>query len=134
MTTITGRDTREQNMKDKVGFAQKSVETGITAHANGGQANATQLSAAVNVIATVASGADSVKLPAITADDVGLEVEVINDGANAAQVFGTDPDTIDGVATGTGVVLTNAKRCKYTLASYSGGVGAWLSNMGVKSA
>lgn len=73
----------------------------LTAHAGGGQTSALALTAVVNRVATVATGADSVKLPASVA---GLTVVVINDAAtNALQVFGKSPDTINDVATATGV-------------------------------
>lgn len=77
-----------------------STQTGVTAHATGGQTNATQLTAAQVQISTVGTSADSVKLPPSQA---GLQVTIVNNGANPAQVFGTSPDTINGVATGTGV-------------------------------
>lgn len=102
---------------------------GITAHAGGGKANATQLDAKFDVhrISVCATAADSVLLPPAEA---GRAVVVINDGAAAAQVFGKGTDTIDAVVTATGVPLTNAKRCIY----YCVTAGAWQSSMGVKSA
>lgn len=133
MVSITGRVTDAQRQKASYGFVQKSVTDGITAFAGGGKASATPLTSAVNRLSTVATGADSVLLPAVSANDIGLEVEIINDGAAAAQVFGQGSDTIDAVATATGVALTNATRCKYTLISYASGVGAWVSQKTVKS-
>lgn len=76
------------------------VNGDATARAGGGQASATQLSPGFTVVATVATGADSVKLPA---GSVGLTAIVRNSGANSMQVFGNGTDTINGVATGTGV-------------------------------
>jgi hypothetical protein len=58
---------------------------GITAHAGGGNANATQLNGWLNTITVVATAADSVMLPPGYA---GMEVTVINHGANSCQVFG----------------------------------------------
>lgn len=133
MVNITGRETALANSKTKHGFVQKSVTTGITAQADGTKANATRLTSAINVLGTVAGAADSVLLPSVSEADVGLEVDVINDGAAAAQVFGANSDTIDAVATETGVALTNATRCKYQLVSYAAGVGAWVSQKTVKS-
>lgn len=83
-----------------------SVATGITAFAGGGQTNATQLSAGYNRVTTVATAADSVKLPASVA---GMMVVVTNSSANSTQVFGTTPDTINAVATATGVALAAGK-------------------------
>lgn len=135
MVAYSGRDNLGSKQKQAVGALQISaIETGITAHAGGTKAAAYQLTAALNVLGTVATNDDSILLPAVSAADVGLQVEVYNDGAANARVFGNGSDTIDGVATATGVVLTAAKRCVYTLVSYASGVGAWISNMGVKSA
>lgn len=127
-TASGSRKQRQQVGRRTVG----DVATGITATASGNQATAYQLTASFNVLGTVATNADSVKLP--TDRRVGDEVIIVNDGAANAQVFGPGTDTIDGVATETGVVLTAAKRCSYYCASITAGVAAWLSNMGVKSA
>ena len=62
----------------------RSTQTGITAHAGGGQASAFQLAAEYVQIATVATTADSVKLPVGKA---GMIVVVVNDGANSANVY-----------------------------------------------
>lgn len=85
-------------------FKLTGVEDTITAHAGGTQAAAFALSATKNFhrISVCATAADSVALPPAT---VGQSHFVRNDGAASAQVFGTTPDTIDGVATATGVAL-----------------------------
>jgi hypothetical protein len=88
-----------------------TIETGITATAGGTKAAARVLTAAINVIATCATGADSVLLPAALA---GLCIFVTNRGAASAQVFGAGTDTIDDVATGTGVAQANGKSAVYT--------------------
>lgn len=93
-------------------FGGGSVVTGLTAHAGGGQASATALTGAINVVATVGTAADSVKLPAPTL--VGQEVVVINNAAvNSMQVFGSGTDTINGAATGTGVAQAAGKTATY---------------------
>jgi hypothetical protein len=73
-----------------------SAKTGITALAGGGVVNATQLSAYINEVTTVATTNDSVKLqPAVA----GMEVTVVNSGANALRVYAypADPNnTIQG--------------------------------------
>lgn len=131
--SLTGTKSDTQDQRSAVGRVQLSdVETGITATAGGVQADARQLTRSLNVLGTVATNADSVKLP--TDRRVGDEIIIVNDGAANAQVFGAGTDTIDGVATGTGVVLTAAKRCSYYVASITAGVAAWVSNMGAKSA
>lgn len=133
MVTITGRESRDERSKTKHGFVQKSVTDGITAFAGGGQTSATALTSALNRISVCATNADSVKLPVVSDADIGIEVDVINDGAANAQVFGAGTDTIDGVATATGVALAAAARCKYQLISRTAGVGAWVSQKTVKS-
>lgn len=130
---LTGSSTATQKQRATIGrFAYGDIETGITAHAGGTKAAAYQLTRGFNVLATVATNADSVLLP--TDRVVGDEVIIVNDGAANAQIFGAGSDTIDAVASATGVVLTAAKRCSYYVASISSGIAAWVSNMGVKSA
>lgn len=100
-------DNEHQNLT--VRMLLGSVERGITAHAGGGWASAYQLSANVNLIETVASSGDSVRLPSPMP---GMELTVINAGSNPCRIYGfSSSHTIDGVAAGTGgVLLTNAKR------------------------
>jgi hypothetical protein len=87
-----------------------AAATAITAFAGGGQTNATQLSAGYNRVTTVVTAADSVKLPVSVA---GMMVAVTNSSANSMQVFGTNPDTINAVATATGVALAAGKTGLY---------------------
>lgn len=109
-------------------FVQGSSADGITAHAGGTKAAATVLTAQINRVSVCATPGDSVLLPAAIA---GRVVDVFNDGATAMQVFGAGTDTIDGVATGTGVVLSNSKRARYVCFT----TGAWISaQYGVVSA
>ncbi len=61
-----------------------STQTGITAHAGGGQASATQLTASQCQISTCATIGDSVKLPPSQA---GTQITVVNNGAASANVF-----------------------------------------------
>jgi hypothetical protein len=92
-------------------------EDALTAHAGGGQSSALALDAtkAMHRIATVATAADSVKLPAAVVGAVHL---VINDAAsNAMQVFGTGSDTVNGAASGTGVSHAAGKAAMYVCAS-----------------
>ena len=92
------------------GLLTASAADGITAFAGGGQASATALTKTVNRVATVATAADSVKLPASAA---GLVVLVVNGAANSMQVFGAGTDTINDVATGTGVAQAGGKAASY---------------------
>lgn len=89
----------------KVGAA-----TGITAFAGGGQASATALTKTVNNVTTVGTAADSVKLPTSAA---GLIVWVVNSTATSMQVFGAGTDTINDVATATGVAQAAGKSATY---------------------
>lgn len=85
-------------------FTLTGVEDTLTAHAGGTQAAALALSATKNYhrISVCATAGDSVLLPPAT---VGQSHFVRNDGAASCQVYGTSPDTIDGVATATGVAV-----------------------------
>jgi hypothetical protein len=133
MTVIQGTDTRNNSGNERAAFFSGSTEDNITATASGNQATAYQLSNMYNFISTCATNGDSVKLPA--AAHLGMEVVVINDGAANAQVFGLGIDTIDAVATATGVVLSAAKRCTYICRKVTDATaGKWVSNMGAKSA
>jgi len=96
-------------------FVPGSTGTGITAHAGGGQANATLLTTQFNRIDTVATIADSVKLPAPSY--IGQEVEIVNNTTNSLQVFGSGTDTINGVATATGVAQAGGKFATYKASS-----------------
>lgn len=75
-------------------------QTGITAHAGGGQINAIQITAILNRVVTAANANDSVKLPASTA---GLRITIENGSANSIQVFGFGTDQINDIASVTGV-------------------------------
>ena len=103
------------------GVTYSSVAPAVTAHSGGGQTSAVPLLATFNNITTVANQADSVMLlPSV----VGLTQIVSNQGANAVQVFGTSPDTINGVATGTGVSVPVGAIVTFTVAV----AGNWLQS------
>lgn len=105
-----------------------SSETGITAAAGGTQAAARALTSAVNEVSVVATAADSVKLPPAV---VGREITVVNsDAAESMQVFGSGTDTINGVATATGVAQAAGRTAVYKCVSISAaGVGAWFRTL-----
>jgi len=110
--------------------AATNTDTGITALAGGGQTGATQLTAQFNKVSTVASGNDSVMLPAVTATPnklgaIGSQIIVRNAGANSLQVFGSGTDTINDVATATGVAVGAGKTAVFIAHSYNGTVGNW---------
>jgi len=108
---VSGADLN--NLSDQL----NTVKTGIVAHVGGGQASATQLNAAINVVATVATANDSVKLPIGFA---GLRIVIINQDADAVGVYGyNSTDTINGGAT------VNQAQGTKTYVCVSAGV--WLS-------
>lgn len=105
----------------------------VTALAGGGKTNAVQLDYGVTRISVCATAANSVKLPYAYP---GAVCFIANDGAAAAQVFGEGTDTIDAVATGTGVALTNATRSWFIGVTGNGdgtNAGTWVSLKGTKS-
>ncbi len=73
----------------------------ITAFAGGGQGSAFVIINSYNVIGTVATAADSVKLPAIFF--INTIVTIKNDGANAADIF---PSSGDDLGEGTDTALS----------------------------
>jgi len=82
------------------GVTAFSTTDSITAHAGGGQASATALTTTINHVTTVVSAGDSVALPLAVAGSIVL---VTNKAGQPMQVFGSGTDTINGVATATGV-------------------------------
>lgn len=98
----------------------ESAQDNIVARAGGGQALATQLTAQTSRITTVATAGDSVKLPPSAP---GLELMVINHGANPMQVYGSGTDQIDDIAAATGVPQMQMSLVIYTSAS----AGVWYT-------
>lgn len=103
------------------GMMTESAQDSIVAHAGGGQSSATQISAQTARVTTVATAGDSIKLPASAP---GLELNIINAGANPMQVYGSGTDTIDGVAAATGVSQMVNSMCIYSCPSS----GTWVTN------
>jgi hypothetical protein len=111
------------------GLLKESAADTITAFAGGGQASATPLTAEMNRITTVATSGDSVKLPVSQA---GLTIFVVNHGANPCQVYGAGTDTINDVATATGVSQMQNSTVLYTCITagswYTEGLASGFSN------
>ena len=100
-----------------------SAENGITATAGGTKAAARPLTCAKNTVSVCATAADSVLLPA---PQIGRTILVANRGAASMQVFGSGSDTINGVATGTGVAqAAGIESAYYCDGISSAGVGTW---------
>lgn len=112
----------------------------VTLAAQSSQALGFPVQAAVNQFSTVASGSYIILPPAV----MGMLITIAHDGSNNAQVCGSAAtlDTIDGIATATGVTLTAARRGFYLatntalLASGTAAAvpGTWVSWYGLKSA
>jgi hypothetical protein len=81
-------------------FVLDAVQDSIVAFAGGGQANATQITGQIAKVITVATSGDSVSLPEARP---GIDMLLLNRGANPMQVFGNGTDTIDGIAAATGI-------------------------------
>lgn len=113
----------------QIGMFMPVGSIAVVAFAGGGQANATQLSDGINRIQTVATIADSVKLPPSVA---GKMVYLMNAGANSTTVYGFGTDTIDGVASATGNAQAAGKGKLYlcTAGDGTGVAGTWVSLLG----
>jgi hypothetical protein len=85
---------------DASGIERPATTPAITAFSTGGQTSATPLTTEYNRLSVVAAQGDSVRLPAAS---VGRVIVIDNRGAFAAQVFGAGTDTINGIATATGI-------------------------------
>lgn len=109
-----------------IGIALTGVENTLTAAAGGTQAAAVALNAskAVHRVTVVGSGNDSVSLPAATGSG-RLHLVINSAAANSMQVFGAGTDTINDVATATGVAIAAGKSAWFIdLAA-----GAWYMNL-----
>ncbi len=94
-TTFSGTPT----FSGVVTFGAANVEKGLsalTAFAGGGQASALALTARVSFVTTVASAADSVKLPTAA---LGKPMTVYNAGANAMDIYPISGGAIDALGT-----------------------------------
>ena len=99
----------------------ESASDSLVAHAGGGQSLALALTSEVNRVTTVATSGDSVALPLAVG---GLTILVNNAGANPMQVYGAGTDTINGVATATGVSQMPGSEVIYVCPS----AGNWEAN------
>ena len=99
------------------------IENNITAHAGGTQAAALAINPlkSVHNVTTVATAADSIKLPLATGS--GVQHLIHNSSATSLQLFGSGTDTINAVATATGVAIAAGKSRLCTDIA----VGKWVS-------
>ena len=102
---------------------ENPVVTGLVANVTSTQASGTALTlGAFNNVTTVGGSGYSVKLPLAF---VGAQATVANQGANAMQIFGTSPDTINGIATATGISIPVGAVFVFTCAV----LGNWISSV-----
>jgi len=80
-----------------------TVTDAIVAYASGGQANATLLGQGMNVVETVASAGDSVKLPPAVQ---GQRVSIMNNGVNYLNLFPASGDEIAHFPANTAVPIS----------------------------
>jgi hypothetical protein len=80
-----------------------TLSQAITAGTTQTQAGATLCTSTICYIGTVGTTNDGIKIRQCTLPP--MRVTVVNLGANAAKVYGSGTDTINGVATATGVTL-----------------------------
>jgi hypothetical protein len=109
------------------GFQTFATQTGITAHAGGGQASATPITAMQAQISVAATTGDSVLLPPAKQ---GMEIIVVNNGAASANVFSASAgqggqsggDTMNGTANGSAAVAAATVLLFFCFVN-----GAWVS-------
>ncbi len=106
----------------------QSVETPIVATPSGTQANAKVLGLGfgVHVVSTVASGNDAIAMERLATGSGYMTWIYNNTASNSMQLFGQGTDTIDAVATATGVAIAAQRgRLLFDFAP-----GKWLSFYG----
>lgn len=86
------------------GYLHLPQNDSLTAYAGGGQANATALGLGANVVTTVGTAGDSVKLPA-GAVIGGAIIHVKNLGANSLNVFPSTGGAINALADNTAIAI-----------------------------
>ncbi len=79
-----------------------NTTTGIVAHAGGSQGSATLLAAIYNIVTTVATAGDSVKLPVAV---VGTWYVITNSGAASLNIFPATSGTINAGSTNAAIAL-----------------------------
>lgn len=100
-----------------------SAVQGVTAFAGGGKASATPVTGVNVLVSTVGTAADSLLLPL---GYPGLSIVIHNNTATSLQVFGSGSDTINDIATGTGVALAGQACAEYRCIAVVAGVGLWF--------
>lgn len=138
---ITGTNSENQKAIFRVGYIRLSSTDNITAFAGGGQTSAVQLESALNRIATVATGNDSVKLPSCqsgrsntgqgttaipTGDSVGIMLWVVNAAAaNSLNVFPQTGQSINALSANSAYAVAANKAVIFAC----GTNGIWYTNL-----
>lgn len=102
------------------------TQNNITALAGGAKAGATAITSPKAQIQTCVTDNDSVLLPP---GYPGLTINIFNNTAKSVQVFGAGNDTINAVATATGVAQAAGKSATYICYNVVAGVGIWGRNL-----
>lgn len=139
---ITGTNSSMENQVVRMGYQRVSTTDAITAFAGGGQANAVLLDSSYNRVSTVATAADSVKLPSchtgasntaqlapgvISGNTIGLIVWVTNAAAaNSMNVYPQTGESVNALSANAAYAMAANK----TSAFICGTAGIWLSNLG----
>lgn len=104
-------------------FPAGQADNAITATVGGGQANGIQLNYRISRVTTVASAADSVKLPAALP---GMSMTVINAAAaNAMTIYPASGEAINALSADAGLSVAANKTILFTCAV----AGTWNSNL-----
>lgn len=135
---VTGQFTQTENQVVRGAYFRMSTTGAITAFAGGGQASAVALDSGYNVVTTVASAADSVKLPScgisgpIAAGGLGntdgMMVWVTNAAAaNSMNVYPQTGQSINALSANAAYAVAAGKTVAF-ICSPAGGI--WYSNLG----
>lgn len=106
------------NSVSNTGYMLYSVGAALTAVGNN-RATALQLAAEINNVSTAAAST-GVILPTGV---VGMRILVINNGANAIQVYANGSETINGTAGSTGVSLASGSDAEFIFTAAN----TWIS-------
>jgi hypothetical protein len=124
--SISGTNNEFERSIFQVGIlriSRESATTGITATAGGGQTNAYQLTFGLNRVTTVATAADSVKLPICQG---GKIVIVINAAAaNSMNVYGQTGEVINALSANAAYAIAANKMVIFAC----GTDGFWSTNL-----
>jgi len=112
-TNTTGSITAGTNFK-------RAVQDALTAFATGGQSSATAITKDIAVFSTVATAADSGKLPTSSA---GLHIIVYNRGSNAMALFPATGDAIDGLSANSSISIPSGD----SIAASCRAAGQWIT-------